>query len=137
MQSRKIREIDVTHRERFLDDWQTVESRFEEHPWTAVTEADDLVSELFEARGYPLDGFEQGETDVPTGLARIMEKHRVAHSIVSRRTKVAATTDELRNAMSQYREIFHDLIQTPKPLETGTAAYPSLQTGSINVSDQG
>jgi len=135
-QTQKIREIGLTQRERFLTDWQTVESTFAEHPWTAVTEADDLVNELFEARGYPLAAFELRAADIPAGLPRVAENYRAAHSIVARRTKIAATTEELRSAMCQYRDIFHDLLQLPKTMEASAAAYAPFKAGSVTVPDQ-
>ena len=49
---------------RFIAEWQTVQSRFVDHPKAAVTEADDLIAALLEARGYPKDGFEQRAADV-------------------------------------------------------------------------
>src|SRR5580692_5624252 len=38
----KIRDLGVTERERFLAEWRSVQSRFVDHPKTAVTEADEL-----------------------------------------------------------------------------------------------
>jgi len=55
----RIRELGATERERFVAEWQTVQSRFVDHPKAAVTEADDLIAALLEARGYPKDSFEQ------------------------------------------------------------------------------
>jgi len=49
----KIRDLGVTERQRFAAEWQTVQSRFLDHPEAAVTEADDLIAALLEARGYP------------------------------------------------------------------------------------
>ena len=60
----KIRELGATERERFVAEWQTVQSRFVDHPKAAVTEADELIAALLEARGYPKDNFEQRAADV-------------------------------------------------------------------------
>jgi hypothetical protein len=110
----KIRELGVTERERFVTEWHTVQSRFVDHPKTAVTEADDLINALLEARGYPQAGFEQRAADVSVNYPRVMENYRVAHSIAVRLGQVEATTEELRTAMIQYRNIFDDLLQAPK-----------------------
>src|ERR1035438_7769165 len=59
-----IRPLGATERDRFAADWQTVQSRFIDHPRAAVTEADDLVNAILEARGYPHAGFEQRAADV-------------------------------------------------------------------------
>jgi hypothetical protein len=107
----KIRELGATERSRFVDEWQMVQSRFVDHPKAAVTEADDLISALLEARGYPKDNFEQRAADVSVSYPRVMENYRVAHSIAVRPGRLEASTEELRTAMIQYRAIFDELVQ--------------------------
>lgn len=118
----KIRELGVTERERFVAEWHMAQSRFVDHPRMAVTEADDLINALLEARGYPQAGFEQRAADVSVNYPRVMENYRTAHSIAVRLGQVEATTEELRTAMIQYRDIFDDLLQAPKAIETRAAA---------------
>jgi hypothetical protein len=117
-----IRELGATERERFVTGWHTVQSRFVDHPKMAVTEADDLINALLEARGYPQAGFEQRAADVSVNYPRVMENYRVAHSIAVRPGQAEASTEELRTAMIQYRDIFDDLLQAPRRIETRTAA---------------
>ena len=118
----KIRELGVTERERFVAEWRTVQSRFVDHPKAAVTEADDLINSLLEARGYPRASFEQRAADVSVHYPRVMENYRLAHSIAVRLDEAKATTEELRTAMIQYRAIFDDLLQTQTPSEIRAAA---------------
>ena len=118
----QIRDLGATERERFVSEWRTVQSRFVDHPKPAVTEADDLVNALLEARGYPLAGFEQRAADVSVTYPRVMENYRLAHDIAVRPDRVEATTEELRTAMIQYRAIFDELVQPQKPSETRVAA---------------
>jgi hypothetical protein len=118
----QVRNLGATERERFLTEWQTVQARFVDHPKTAVTEADDLVNALLEARGYPLASFEQRAADVSVTYPRVMENYRLAHAVAVRVGRVEATTEELRTAMIQYRAIFDELVQPQKPSETRVAA---------------
>lgn len=118
----KIRELGATERERFVAEWQTVQSRFVDHPHAAVTEADDLIAALLEARGYPKDNFEQRAADISVSYPRVMENYRVAHSIAVRPGRVEASTEELRTAMIQYRSIFDELVQAQKLQEKRSAA---------------
>jgi hypothetical protein len=118
----KIRELGATERERFVAEWHTIQSRFLDHPRMAVTEADGLIKSLLEARGYPQANFEQRAADVSVHYPRVMENYRVAHSIAAGLGPVEATTEEQRTAMIQFREIFDDLLQAPKQLETRAAA---------------
>ena len=118
----KIRELGATERERFIAEWQTVQSRFLDHPAAAVTEADDLIAALLEARGYPKDTFEQRAADVSVTYPRVMEDYRVAHAIAVRPHRTEASTEELRTAMIQYRAIFDELVQAQNLQEKRSAA---------------
>lgn len=118
----KIRDLGATERERFVSEWQTVQSRFVDHPRAAVTEADDLIAALLEARGYPKDSFEQRAADVSVTYPRVMENYRVAHAIAVRPSQTEASTEELRIAMIQYRAIFDELAQAQKPQQIKSEA---------------
>jgi hypothetical protein len=118
----KIRNLGVTERERFVTEWHTVQARFVDHPRTAVTEADDLINALLEARGYPQASFEQRAADISVHYPRIMEDYRRAHSIAVRLGQVEATTEELRTAIIQYRAIFDDLLRAPDSIAIKAAA---------------
>ncbi|MGA3033718.1 MAG: hypothetical protein ABSD70_10570 [Terracidiphilus sp.] len=118
----KIRELGATERERFVADWQGVQSRFVDHPKTAVTEADELISALLEARGYPKDTFEQRAADVSVTHPRVMKDFRVAHAIAVRPYQSEVSTEELRTAMIQFRAIFEELVQVQNPQEKRPAA---------------
>ncbi len=111
----EIRELGATERERFISEWQTVQSRFVDHPKAAVLEADDLINALLLARGYPQAGFEQRAADVSVSYPSVMENYRSANAVAIRHDQADATTEEFRTAMIQYRAIFDELLQTPKP----------------------
>jgi hypothetical protein len=117
-----IRDLGVTERERFVTEWHTVQSRFVDHPRASVTEADDLINALLEARGYPQVSFEQRAADLSVSYPCVMENYRAAHAIAVRLGQVEATTEELRSAMIQYRAIFDELAQPQLPHEQKTAA---------------
>jgi hypothetical protein len=118
----KIRELSPTERERFVAEWQMVQSRFVDHPKAAVTEADDLINALLLARGYPQGGFEQRAADVSVNYPHVMENYRLANGIAVRPGLVEATTEELRTAMIQYRAMFDELLQVQKPNAARSAA---------------
>jgi hypothetical protein len=111
-----LRELGPVERERFIAEWQTVQSRFVDHPKSAVTEADDLINGLLLARGYPQAGFQQRAADVSVTYPRVMENYRLANGIAVRPGKADASTEELRTAMIQYRSIFDELVQANVPV---------------------
>jgi hypothetical protein len=118
----QIRELGATERERFIAEWQVVQSRFVDHPKAAVNEADDLIAALLEARGYPNNDFEQRAADISVTYPRVMENYRVAHAIAVRPGRTDASTEELRTAMIQYRSIFDELVQALRLQEKRSAA---------------
>jgi hypothetical protein len=107
----KIRDLDPTERERYLAQWQAVQSRFVDYPKGAVTEADELVSSLMQTRGYPVADFDQRAADISVDHPRVVENYRSAHDIALRLGKGEASTEELRTAMIHYRSLFDELVQ--------------------------
>lgn len=107
-----IRELAVDERERFVTEWRVVQSRFVDDPKGAVREADELVSRLMQARGYPMSDFEQRAADISVDHPRVVDNYRAAHMIALRHRKGEATTEDLRSAIIYYRSLFDELLQT-------------------------
>lgn len=112
-----IRDLDSMEHERFSKRWEVVQSRFVDSPKGAVADADDLVSSVMKARGYPLSDFDQRADDISVGHPRVMENYRSAHEIALRVGKDQASTEELRTAMIHYRSLFEELVQVPVAVE--------------------
>src|SRR6202158_2965837 len=108
-----LRDLDPMEHERFSKRWEAVQSRFVDSPKGAVTEADDLVSSVMKARGYPMSDFDQRAADISVDHPRVVENYRSAHEIALRVGKDAATTEDLRTAMIHYRSLFEELVQAP------------------------
>jgi hypothetical protein len=107
----KIRDLDSAEHERFSKQWDAVQSRFVDSPKGAVAEADDLISSVMKARGYPVSDFDQRAADVSVDHPRVVENYRSAREIALRVEK--ATTEDLRTAMIHYRSLFDELVQVP------------------------
>jgi len=112
-----IRALDPSERERFVERWGSVQSRFVDSPKGAVAEADDLVSSLMKTRGYPVSDFDQRAADISVDHPRVVENYRSAHEIALRIGKNEATTEDLRTAMIHYRSLFEELVQVPAIVE--------------------
>lgn len=109
----RLRDLSVGARERFLKGWAQVQSRFVDHPRTAVSEADELVTMLMLERGYPDGDFDQRAADISVNHPRVVQSYRTAHEIATRVSKDDASTEDLRVAMVQYRSVFDELIEAP------------------------
>ena len=117
-----IRDLDSVEHERFSKRWESVQSRFVDSPKGAVTEADDLVSSVMKARGYPVSDFDQRAADISVDHPRVVENYRSAHEIALRVGKDEATTEELRTAMIHYRSLFEELVLVPASVERKAVA---------------
>lgn len=113
----EIRPLDPAEHERFSKQWEAVQSRFIDSPKGALAEADDLVSSLMKARGYPISDFDQRAADISVDHPRVMKNYRSAHEIALRVGKDEATTEELRTAMIHYRSLFEELVQPAAIIE--------------------
>jgi hypothetical protein len=118
----KIRNLGATERERFVAEWQSVQSHFVDHPSGAVTEADELVSSLMQARGYPKADFDQRAADMSVRHPRLVEQYRFAHAVAVRPGTEEPSTEDLRTAMIQYRTLFDELVQAQTPEEVKAMA---------------
>jgi len=101
--------------QRFADGWRAIQQRFVDDPKGAVTEADRLVGEVMQTRGYPLGDFDQRAADISVDHPRVVTNYRAARDIALRHAKGQATTEDLRQAMIHYRELFQDLLETAPP----------------------
>ena len=112
-----LRDLNPMEQERFSKQWQEVQSRFVDSPKGAVAEADDLVSSLMKARGYPVSDFDQRAADISVDHPRVVANYRSAHEIALRVGKDVATTEDLRTAMIHYRSLFEELMLTSTAVE--------------------
>lgn len=108
-----MRELSASERERFVTDWRLVQSRFVDDPKGSVRDADELVTRLMQARGYPMSDFDQRAADLSVDHPRVVDNYRAGHEIALRHQKGQATTEDLRNAIIYYRSLFDELLNTP------------------------
>jgi hypothetical protein len=111
----EIRGLTAEEEHRFTDAWKRTQGRFVDEPSRAVGEADDLVKELMQARGYPVGDFAQRAADVSVDHPNVMTNYRAAREIATRNKSGKATTEDLRQAMVHYRSLFEELLETAQP----------------------
>ena len=105
-----LRPISADEAERFTNSWKTVQARFVDEPRTAVVEADRLIAEVMRARGYPIDDPEKRIDDLSVEHGHVIEHYRAGRVIVVRHGQGQATTEDLRQAMVHFRELFEELV---------------------------
>jgi hypothetical protein len=105
-----IRPLSATDRTRFEQSWEADQARFVDDPRAAVKEADRLVADVMQVRGYPVADFSQRAADVSVHHPTVVSEYRAAHDIAERDAKGQASTEQLRKAMVHYRALFRDLL---------------------------
>ena len=97
--------------EAFAREWRRVQALFVDSPDGAVTEADRLLTQVMTARGYPLEDFDQRAEDISVDHPHVVQNYRTARLLVVRRQRGEAGTEELRQAIVNYRALFDDLLE--------------------------
>ena len=92
--------------------WQSTQTRFVDDPRGAVAEADTLVQEVMQERGYPTKDFERRVADVSVDHPDLVEKYRTADGIARASERGEASTEDMRHSVRHYRALFAELLET-------------------------
>jgi len=103
-----VRPLSDTQRDRYVTDWKATQARFVDDPRGALAQADSLLLEVMEARGYPTGDFDQQAADLSVDYASVINDYRRAHAIAANAPR--ASTEDLRSAMVIYRSLFDRLV---------------------------
>jgi hypothetical protein len=117
----ELRPLSAEERDGFTDRWKATQAQFVDDPGGAVTRANQLVTEVMEARGYPLGNFEQRAADLSVDHAEFVGHYRAARQIAQEHEQGEASTEALRQALVHYRGLFEDLLapaDAPREKET-------------------
>ena len=114
-----IRPLPAADKSSFTTRWNEVQARFVDDPTGAVTVADSLVTEVMQARGYPIGEFDQRAADISVDHPLVVENYRAAHNIAMRHSAGKASTEDLRQAMVHYRVLFQELLDERETYKKG------------------
>lgn len=95
--------------------WKSVQAQFVDDPEGSVAKADQLVSEVMNARGYPVGNFEELSDVISVDHPAVVNNYRNAHAIAVGNAKGQTTTEGLRKAMVHYRSLFDELLGDTSP----------------------
>ncbi|HWB33556.1 MAG TPA: hypothetical protein VG714_10300 [Acidobacteriaceae bacterium] len=107
--------LPAAQRERYAEEWAAVQRRFVDDPSGAVVHADELVTQVMEARGYPRGDFEQRANDISVHYPVFVQNYRAAREITLRHSQGQSSTEDLRRAMVYFRSLFDELLEARKP----------------------
>jgi hypothetical protein len=105
-----IRPLAEIERTSFLAAWTAVQSKFVDEPGQAIVDADHLIMQVMQARAYPVADFEQRAADISVNYPALVSNYRAAQAIAVKNEQRQADTEELRQAVLQYRSLFKELL---------------------------
>lgn len=115
-----IRPLREEEREDYRSRWDTLQGHFVDAPAVAVRECDELITEVMRARGYPTDDADQRMQDVSVDHPEVVDRYRSAHAVAHRQRDGEVTTEDLRAALLDYRELFDRLVTRGGPSPQGS-----------------
>jgi len=108
----EIRPLSPESRDRYARRWQSTQTRFVDDPRGAVAEADQLVQEVMQERGYPTKDFDRRVADISVAHPDLVEKYRTADGIARASERGEASTEDMRHSVRHYRALFAELLDT-------------------------
>ena len=107
-----IRPLSPESRDRYVKRWQSTQTRFVDDPKGAVAEADQLVQDVMQERGYPAKDFDRRVADISVAHPNLVEKYRTANGIARASERGEASTEDMRHSVRHYRALFAELLDT-------------------------
>jgi hypothetical protein len=106
-----IRPLSPDDQTRYAAAWRSVQHQFVDDPADAIREADRLIVEVLERRGYPVGDFDARVADLSVEHGDVIGHYRAAHEIAGRDDgRLPTDTEALRQAMVHYRALFASLL---------------------------
>jgi hypothetical protein len=109
----EIRSLSASERDHFIEAWRVIQAEFVDQPKQALAKADDLLTDVMRARGYPIEDFEQRSADLSVDHPSVVQHYRAGREIAVRHKQGEADTEDLRQAMIHFRALFDDLLGDP------------------------
>ena len=107
-----LRKLTRDQADAFVREWRLVQGRFVDDPDGAVGQADQLVTQVMTARGYPLEDFDRRADDLSVDHPVVVQNYRTARALALRRQRGEAGTEEMRQAVVNDRTLFDELLET-------------------------
>jgi predicted exporter len=107
----EIRPLAAEESERFTNEWRAAQAEFVDEPLASVQKANRLIKEVMNAKGYPVDDFEQRAADISVDYPDLVIDYRELRAIATKGEDEEVTTEEMRQAMVHARALFQNLVQ--------------------------
>ncbi len=108
----ELHPLTVADRDHYQSDWMATQAEFVEEPCKAVSDADKLIMEVMQCRGYPLADFNERVAELSVKYPQLVNPYRTARDESVDTEAHVRDTEELRQAMLRYKEVFNGLMVT-------------------------
>src|SRR5262245_53320030 len=112
-----IRPLSAEETDRFTGEWQASQAEFVDEPLVALQKADRIIREVMEAKGYPVEDFEQRAADISVDYPELVVDYRGLHLIAVKEDDEDVSTEEMRQAMVHGRALFENLVSKEAEVE--------------------
>ena len=113
--------------DRYREEWLSVQGGFVDRPAEAVQQADSLVVRMMRDSGYPVDDFDHRVDDISVDHPDVAQHYREAHAIALAQLNGTADTEQLRQAVTSYRELVDALLRDGGSTQAGMSEDRSPQ----------
>jgi hypothetical protein len=107
-----VRPLPEESRALYAEQWKVVQAEFVNEPSRAVAQADSLLQQVMEERGYPVEKFDQRAADLSVDHPKVVENYREGHRLATKHRGNGSDTEDLRQAMRHYRALFEELVES-------------------------
>jgi FtsZ-interacting cell division protein ZipA len=105
-----IKPLPEDSRKRYQESWRDVQAQFVDDPRGAIGTADKLLKSVMAERGYPIEDFDQRASDLSVDHPNVVQHYREGHRIAEESKRNGTSTEDLRQALKHYRELFEELV---------------------------
>lgn len=98
-------------RDSYVTQWKAIQASFVDEPRSALEDANALLNQVMEARGYPVRDLSGRAEDLSVDYGPIVSDYRKASAIIAAGPD-AVSTEDMRSAMLLYRSLFDALLET-------------------------
>ncbi|MBO9521739.1 MAG: hypothetical protein J7518_09395 [Nocardioidaceae bacterium] len=107
----------------YRSEWAEIQQGFVDEPAGAVRRADVLVVRMMRDSGYPVDDFERRADDISVDHPDVAQHYREAHAVAVKQVAGEADTEQLRQAVTSYRELVAALLDDSSPADGPSPTY--------------
>jgi len=133
----QLRPLSPSAQQRFNEAWTGVQTRFVDTPALALSEADTLVTQLLQERGYPIDDFDTSTRMLSVEHSHVLDAYRSAHSVEMSSRARTADTETVRNAFLDFRSVFEDVMAEATRDSGNDEPYPATDEPQVTQQRRG